>query len=68
MNEREKTAERLLRRIRQRIFDYDDMGIDMYRKAYRIMARCSERLVRSNLKRRAMAQDRKLQRTPSLFE
>lgn len=40
---RHKKAERLLRRLRQRIFDYDDEGPAKAQKATRLMERCKAR-------------------------
>lgn len=37
---RRNKAERTIRRIRQRIFDYEDIGPAMLAKAQRIMERC----------------------------
>jgi len=65
---RERNAERLLRKLRVRIFDYEDAGPETFAKAKRIMAACQGRLVEKNRKRRAAVADRKLQRTPSAFE
>ena len=65
---REKQAERLLRRLRQRIFDYEDQSRALYEKASRIMAKCQDRLRDKNRRRRERIMDRMLQNTPSTFE
>jgi hypothetical protein len=65
---RYKKAERLLRKIRQRIFDYEDRGDEVYTKARRIMERCQVILAPLWRAERASAEDRKLQQTPSAFE
>jgi hypothetical protein len=61
-------AERVLRQIRLRIFDYEDEGPEKYAKAKRVMARCQKTLAPLWRAQRAAADDRKLQRTPSAFE
>jgi len=67
-NRRWERAEKTLRQIRQRIFDYKDDGPEKYRKACRVMATC-KRLLRPKYRAlRKAAEDRKLQRTPSHFE
>lgn len=61
-----KKYERILRRVRQRVFDYEDAGkLD---KAQNIMRRCQAILAPKWEAERVAAQDRKLQRTPSAFE
>ena len=58
--------ERLLRRMRQRIFDYYDQGRG--EQASRIIARCQEILAPMWRAERAAAEDARLQRTPSAYE
>lgn len=65
---RYKRAERVLRQVRLRIFDYEDEGPEKYAKARRVMARCQETLAPLWRSQRAAAEDRKLQLTPSAFE
>ena len=65
---RYKQAESILRKVRQRIFDYEDESAEKYAKARRVMERCQQRLAPLWRAERAAAQDRKLQRTPSAFE
>lgn len=61
-----RKAERILRRIRQRIFDYEDMGkLD---KAHKVMDYLQNVLAPYWAACRKSAEDRKLQRTPSAFE
>ena len=61
-----KRAEITLRRVRQRIFDYEDAGLLV--KAKKVMATCQRVLAPLWRAQRAAAQDRKLQATPSYFE
>jgi len=61
-----KRAEYVLRRVRQRIFDYEDAG--QLAKAERLIATCKRVLAPKWRAERAAAEDRKLQRTPSAFE
>lgn len=61
-------AERVLRRIRQRIFDYEDMGPEQYAKARRVMATCQRIAAPRHEARRRAAAASKLERTPSAFE
>jgi hypothetical protein len=63
---RYKAAEALLRRIRLRIFDYEDAG--KLEKAQRIMTRCQAILAPLWAAQRKAAEDRKLQLTPSAIE
>ena len=63
---RRNRAERVLRQIRLRIFDYEDAGkLD---KANRVMKVCKRILEPRWRARRAAVEDRKLQNTPSYFE
>jgi len=61
-----KKYERVLRRLRQRIFDYEDAGKG--EKADRILKRCQTILAPLWEAQRHAAEDRKLQQTPSAFE
>lgn len=63
---RYKRAERVLRQVRLRVFDYEDAG--KYDKAAKVIATCQRILSPLWQAQRAAAQDRKLQRTPSAFE
>lgn len=63
---RYKRAERILRRVRLRIYEYDDMG--KADKAARVIATCQRILSPLWREQRAAAEDRKLQATPSAFE
>ena len=69
---RYERAERILRRIRLRIFDYEDhdvaFGTHQAAKARRLMIRCQRILAPLWRAQRAAAEDRKLQATPSAFE
>jgi hypothetical protein len=65
---RYKRAELTLRRIRQRIFDYEDEGNGKDIKAARVMATCQRILAPLWQQQRKNAEDRKLQATPSAFE
>lgn len=65
-HERYGKAERLLRRLRVRIFDYEDAGNGD--KASRLMQRCQERLAPFHRARRAALEAARLERTPSAFE
>lgn len=61
-------AEKLLRRLRLSIFDYEDAGPEIYGKAKRLMDRCQEILAPLWRAQRAAAEGRRLQQTPSAFE
>ena len=63
-----RRAEKVLRSIRLRIFDYEDAGPATYAKAQKVMATCQRILAPLWRARRAAAENRKLQRTPSAFE
>jgi hypothetical protein len=58
--------ERILRRLRQRIFDYDDAGKGD--KASHLIVRCQTILAPFHEARRRNLQAAKLERTPSAFE
>jgi len=58
--------ERILRKIRQRVFDYEDAG--KYPQAARIIVRLQERLAPYHRAMRATRDAAKLERTPSAFE
>ena len=60
--------ERVLRKIRQRIFDYEDESPEKYAKARRIMQKCKDRCAEQWERERRKREDDKLQRTPSAFE
>lgn len=60
--------EQVLRRLRQRIFDYEDESSQKYEKARRLMSRCQERCSPQWRREKARREDDKLQRTPSAFE
>lgn len=59
-------AEKVLRQVRQRIFDYEDAG--QLDKASKVMATCQRILAPLWDQKRRNAQARKLERTPSAFE
>lgn len=61
-----KRAEKVLRAVRQRIFDYEDAG--KYEKAQKVIATCQRVLRPKIAAERAAAEDRRLQRTPSYYE
>lgn len=61
-----RRAERVLRHIRQRIFDYESP--EKAEKAKKVMATCHRILAPEWRAEQAAAEDRKLQRTPSAFE
>ncbi len=61
-------AERRLRWLRQRIFDFEDMGPAKYEQARRCMQRCKERAAPRWEARQRNNQARKLEQTPSAFE
>jgi hypothetical protein len=63
-----KRAERTLRRIRQRIFDYEDAGPTMYQKAVKVMATCQRILAPLWDQQRRNAQADRLHQNPSLYE
>lgn len=63
---RYRKAERVLRRIRQRIFDYEDAG--KLEKAHKVMGYLQVILAPYWEACRKAAEDRKLQQTPSAFE
>ena len=65
---RYKRAERTLRQVRLRIFDYEDLGPATYAKAKKVMGTCQHILGPLWRQQRANAQARKLERTPSAFE
>lgn len=70
---RYKKYERILRRLRQRIFDYEDYDAandnsHQYDKARYLMTRCQDILAPSWQQQRAAAEDYKLQHTPSAYE
>jgi len=63
---RYRRAERTLRLVRQRIFDYEDMGKG--EKASKVIATCKRILTPLWRCQRKIVEDRKLQNTPSYFE
>lgn len=63
-----KRAERVLRAVRLKIFDYEDEGDAKYKKAQRVMETCHRILAPKWQAERVAAEYRKLQRTPSAFE
>lgn len=63
-----KRAETTLRKIRLRIFDYEDESQAKYEKARRVMATCQRILAPKWAAERAAYEDRMLQETPSKFE
>lgn len=65
---RYKRAERVLRQVRLRIFDYGDESEAKEAKAHKVIATCQRILAPLWRAQRAAAQDRKLQQTPSAFE
>jgi hypothetical protein len=65
---RYRKYEGVLRRLRQRIFDYEDRGPETYAKAFYLIERCKEILQplwEAQYRARQAAQ---LERTPSAFE
>ena len=69
---RYRKAERILRRIRQRIFDYEDQdaanGTNRFEKAKRVMDYLQTVLAPYYAACRHAAEVRKLQKNPSYFE
>ena len=65
---RYRRAEWVLRQVRLRIFDYEDMGKEKEAKAHRVMDTCQRILAPLWRQQRANAQARLLERTPSAFE
>ena len=67
-----RKAERLLRAMRQRVFDYEDYdaehGTKRSEKCQRIMARCQRILAPLWEQERRNAKARQLEKTPSRFE
>ena len=59
-------AERILRKLRQRIFDYEDAGQEIYLKAKKVMETCRRILAPRNQARheaREFARQNKIMRT-----
>jgi hypothetical protein len=63
-----RRAERVLRRIRQRIFDYEDESPSKLAKANKAMATCQRVLAPLWWAQRKAAEARKLHATPSVYE
>lgn len=65
---RYRRAEKTLRQIRLRLFDYEDISQEKYTKAQRVMETCKRILAPLWDCQRRSAQARKLESTPSAFE
>lgn len=63
---RYRRAEKVLRAVRQRVFDYEDQG--KYDKARKVMETCHRILAPLRRLERSKMLDRKLQNSPTAFE
>jgi hypothetical protein len=65
---RYRRAERILRAVRQRIFDYEDEGPVKYSKAQQVMSTCRRILAPLWDAQRRTKEAAQLEKTPSMFE
>ena len=67
-NQQCRKYERILRKLRQKIFDYYDISEQKGERASELIRRCQDRCAPQWAAQYAIRQDKKLQATPSSFE